>query len=384
MRSFRYLSLLCAGCLGLALLLTAQSPRPGNADTVARPKKGSTDPGAANPGTQPKEADLPKIPSVYKRNPDAPNGAEPTFRVESTSVSVDVAVVDNQGVFIPNIPIEAFRITEDNVPQKIGGMTMGEAPMTVALVVEFSNLFQQYGSEPWYQTLTAASEFLNTLKPNDYVAIVAYDLKPEILSDFSIDRRDAADAMARMRMAGFSESALYDAITFTADRMQEIEGRKAIVLLASGMDTISQQNFGQARKKIQSSGVPIYAVGLMQAIRDYYFARGALSDSSMASFAVADSQMRTFAKESGGVAFFPRFYGEFPRIFQSVAQALRAQYVLTYTPTNSARDGKFRKLKVELIDPATNKPMVIKDPKGKNVKYEIVTKPGYVAPREVE
>jgi hypothetical protein len=150
------------------------------------------------------------------------------------------------------------------------------------------------------------------------------------------------------------------------------------------MDTISQQNFGQARKKIQSSGVPIYAVGLMQAIRDYYFARGALSDSSMASFAVADSQMRTFAKESGGVAFFPRFYGEFPRIFQSVAQALRAQYVLTYTPTNSARDGKFRKLKVELIDPATNKPMVIKDPKGKNVKYEIVTKPGYVAPREVE
>jgi VWFA-related protein len=256
--------------------------------------------------------------------------------------------------------------------------------MTIALVIEFSNLFQQYGSEPWYQTLAAATEFLNILKRNDYVAIVAYDLRPEILSDFSTDRRDAADAMARLRVAGFSEAVLYDAITDTAERMQDVEGRKAIVLISSGIDTISQQNFGQARKRIQNAGVPIYAVGLMQAIRDYYYANGGLSDSAMSSFMVADSQMRTFAKESGGQSFFPRFYGEFPQIFRNVAQALRMQYVVTYTSSNPARDGKFRKVKVELIDPATNKPLRINDPKGKSVKYDVVTKPGYTAPRQVE
>ena len=68
-------------------------------------------------------------------------------------------------------------------------------------------------------------------------------------------------------------------------------------------------------------------------------------------FLQADNQMRTFAKESGGMAFFPRFYGELPEIFQSITEAMRNQYVLTYTPSNQARDGKFRKIKVELINP---------------------------------
>jgi VWFA-related protein len=380
MKAIRSFSMLTAALACLALLLTAQQgPRPTNGDTVARPKKGSTEPAPA------KEAELPKLPSVFKRNPDLPpNGAEPTYRVDSTAVTLDVAVVDNQGRFIPDLPAANFRITEDNVPQKITSVSVGEAPMTIALVIEFSNLFQQYGSEPWYQTLAAATEFLNILKRNDYVAIVAYDLRPEILSDFSTDRRDAADAMARLRVAGFSEAVLYDAITDTAERMQDVEGRKAIVLISSGIDTISQQNFGQARKRIQNAGVPIYAVGLMQAIRDYYYANGGLSDSAMSSFMVADSQMRTFAKESGGQSFFPRFYGEFPQIFRNVAQALRMQYVVTYTSSNPARDGKFRKVKVELIDPATNKPLRINDPKGKSVKYDVVTKPGYTAPRQVE
>ena len=73
------------------------------------------------------------------------------------------------------------------MPQQIKTFTMGEAPMTVAMVVEFSNRFQQYWGETWYQTLTAAYGFLETLKPEDYVAVVAYDMRPEILADFSTD-----------------------------------------------------------------------------------------------------------------------------------------------------------------------------------------------------
>ena len=65
-------------------------------------------------------------------------------------------------------------------------------------------------------------------------------------------------------------------------------------------------------------------------------------------FLQADNQMRTFAKETGGMAFFPRFYGEFPSIFQNISASLRNQYTMTYNPTNQTRDGKFRKLKVEV------------------------------------
>jgi hypothetical protein len=94
--------------------------------------------------------------------------------------------------------------------------------------------------------------------------------------------------------------------------------------------------------------------------------------------------MRTFAKETGGMAFFPRFLGEFPTIFQQIHQALRSQYVITYDPSNKAHDGSFRKIKVELVNPATNEPLALKDEKGKPVKYQILAKQGYKAPREVE
>lgn len=177
--------------------------------------------------------------------------------------------------------------------------------MTVCMVIEFSNLYQQYWSNGWYETLQASYGFLQTLKPEDYVAIVAYDLRPEILSDFSTDKSKAMEAMQRLRIAAYSESNLYDALTDTADRMSEIEGRKAIVLIASGVDTFSKLTFDQTRKKIQQAGVPIYAIGIMQALREWLDSRGYMGGIQRLDFLQADNQMRTFAKESGGQSFFP-------------------------------------------------------------------------------
>jgi VWFA-related protein len=252
------------------------------------------------------------------------------------------------------------------------------------MVIEFSNLYQRYYTETWYQTLTAAYGFLETLKPEDYVAVVAYDLRPEILSDFSTDKRKAYEAMQRLRIAAFSESNLFDALVDTADRMSDIEGRKAIVLISTGVDTFSKLTFDKTRKAIQNAGVPIYAIGMMQAIREYYDAYGALGPIARLDFLQADNQMRTFAKESGGQSFFPRFYGEFPSIFQSISYSLRNLYSLSYNSTNQARDGKFRKIKVELVNPGTGEALRITDQKNKPIKYSIMAKQGYTAPREVE
>jgi VWFA-related protein len=308
----------------------------------------------------------------------------PSFKSDVDVVAVDVAVLDNKGHFIPGIPRGNFRVLEDGVPQQIKSFAMGEAPMTVCMVIEFSNLFQYYWGETWYQTLTASYGFLQTLKPEDYVAVVAYDMRPEILSDFSSDKRQAYEAMRRLQIPGFSESNLFDALTDTAQRMSSIEGRKAIVLIASGIDTFSKLTFDKTRKIIQDAGVPVYAIGLMQALREWYDARGAMGSIARLDFLQADNQLNTFARESGGQAFFPRFYGEFPSIFGAISQSLRNQYTIGYEPSNKARDGKFRKIKVELVNPATNQPLRVTDQKGKPIKYQIIAKAGYSAPREVE
>jgi Ca-activated chloride channel family protein len=251
-------------------------------------------------------------------------------------------------------------------------------------VIEFSNKFQSMYGAAWYQTLTAAYGFAETLKRDDYVAVMAYDMRPEILSDFTNDRGKTQEALARLRIAGFSEANLFDALTDAEERMKDIEGRKAILLISSGIDTFSKLTFDKTRKILQNDAVPIYAIGLLQTAREMADASGRLGSMARMDFLQADNQMKTFAKETGGMAFFPRFYGEFPAIYNEISQSLRNQYSLAYNPSNNKKDGTFRKIKIELVNPATNEPLRVTDQKGKPMKYQIVAKNGYTAARAVE
>ncbi len=183
----------------------------GGSETVAKPKKstgsgdsvdsGSNGPSISTPAASP-EPELPKIPSQYGKNKNVPQPVA-TFSTDATTVTVDVAVEDAKGHFIPKLDKSYFRISEDNVPQQISTFSTGEAPMTIAMVVEFSNRFQSFYSQTWYQTLQAAYGFSQMLKPEDYLAIVAYDLKPEMLTDFTTDR---GQSMKRWRGCGFPAS----------------------------------------------------------------------------------------------------------------------------------------------------------------------------------
>jgi len=347
-----------------------------SAPTVARPKTADTD------SASPAEPELPKIPSRIRKPAEPDVNTMPSFKAGVDLVTVDAAILDNKGNFVPGIPGGNFRILEDGVPQKIQKVDMGEAPITVALLIEFSSSFQRTWGPVWYQTLQLAFGFVSTLKAQDNCAVIAYDIKPEILTDFTTDRQKIQEALNRLQMATWAEANLYDALIDTTDRMSGVEGRKAIVLLSSGIDTFSKTTFDQTRKALQQNGVPIYAIGLMQALR--IIAEARMSSSQQMDYLQADNQMRTFASETGGQSFFPRFEGEFPTIFQAVHRALRSQYVITYSSSNKARDGAFRKLKVELVNPATNEPLPMKDEKGKPIKYSIVAKAGYKAPRAVD
>ncbi len=373
MTALRILPLVVLFSLGVAIpfraRLHAQGPVTQGSETVAKPKNSSTstapDPAAA------------KIPSEYNKK-DLPANI-PTFHTDALTVTVDVAVLDNKDHFIPKIPRAVFRVSEDNVPQKVTGYSVGEAPMTIAMVIEFSQKFESLYGAGWRDVLNASYGFVQMSKPDDYIAVIAYDMRSEILSDFSTNRQDTYEALQRLRIPGFSEANMFDAVVDTAQRMQDIEGRKAILLLSSGVDTFSKLTFDKTRRAIQDAGVPIYAIGMLQALRLMMGTRGDSME-----FLQADNQMRTFAKESGGMAFFPRFYAEMPDIYRTVMEAMRSQYVLSYTPSNQAKDGKFRKIKVELVNTETNEPLPIKDEKGKLIKYKVIAKTGYTAPRAVE
>jgi Ca-activated chloride channel homolog len=372
------------------LLIAQEGPQSPSSETVAKPKKQqqqNPNPQGGPQGPLPQREQNPdqqKIPTEYKKQPAIDRDAEaPTFRADATTVTVPIAVLDQKGRFIPNIPQSYFRVEEDGTPQQIASFSKGEAPMTVCLLIEFSGLFQAYWSYGWGETLTAAYGFVDTLKPEDNIAVVAFDLRDTILSDFTTDRRKTQEALSRLRIPGFSESNLYDALTDMADRMSNIDGRKAILVIASGRDTFSKLTYDKTRRALQSSGVPIYSISILQVARELADARGMMGPLSQLDFLQADNGMRTFAKETGGQAFFPRFEGELPSVFRAVSDSLRNQYTIAYHPSNLSRDGKYRKIKVSLVNPSTGEPLKVVE-NGKAVKYQIMAKAGYNAPRAVD
>ena len=249
MKALRVLGVLSGCALSFVLFSRAQDgPNLGGSETVARPRRqpsqpstdpGSTDPSATNPPStasptsappstpsSPSEPALPKIPSEYGKNKNLPAPVA-TFSTDATTVTVDVAIEDAKGHFIPKLDKSYFRVTEDSVPQQISSFSTGEAPMTIAMVVEFSNRYQSFYSRTWFETLQATYGFASMLKPDDYLAIVAYDLRPEMLTDFTTDRGQIQEALSRLRFPGFSESNLFDALTDTIDRCKRSKAAKA-------------------------------------------------------------------------------------------------------------------------------------------------------------
>lgn len=302
---------------------------------------------------------------------------EYAITVEVPLVNVDVVVTDNHGNFIPGLRKENFRILEDGVPQAITNFSPSDAPITIVILMEFSKLgYQIYAAN----AANWAYGFLSQLKKDDWAALVSYDLKPRIEVDFTRDKREIQNTLARMYFPGFSEANLFDALIDTLDRLKDVKGKKSILLLASGYDTFSRHTLDDALRRLRQSDVTIFSIGVGKELYEYYEARGRVGGPASIGYLQAENQLRSFARMTGGAALIPRFVGELPNFFQQVAAMLRNQYSLGYIPANKTRDGKFRKIKVELVNDDGG-PLVVVDQKGKKVKYVIYAREGYLPPK---
>src|SRR5436305_963273 len=305
-----------------------------------------------------------------------------SLKVDVPLVNLPVNVVTNNGQFIPGLRQENFKVLEDGVPQKIDTFAQqNDKPITAVMLIEFAS--NSYGF--MYDALNAAYSFTGQLKKEDWIAVVSYDMQMHMLVDFTQDKNQVMGALNQLRIPGFSETNLFDAIYDTVDRLETVEGQKYIVLICNGIDTFSKLNYDKVLKKLQGTkNVTIFCVGTGQAFRLWLESRGYMGPLANLDFLQADNQLRTFAKLTGGRAYFPRFTAEFPEDFADIAADIRNQYVLSYRPSNNKQDGSWRKVKVELVDPQTGQPLVVQDQHRKKLKYEIVARDGYKAKNEVE
>src|ERR1700687_4317105 len=330
-----------------------------------------------------KEEPPPPAPEKPKKIENMPDYS---IKVDVPLVSLDVLVTTKDGQTIPGLKKENFKIIEDGAPQQISTLNQTETPITAVLLVEFASTNYYFIVE----ALNASYSFANTLKKDDWVAVISYDMKPQILADFTQDKRAVQAALSQLRMPGFAETNLFDALFDTLDRLDRIEGKKYVILVTTGVDTFSKLTLDKILKKIKSTkDVTIYPISVGFAVRNYCevhqcgYTHGFGIPVSNMDYLQADNEMKTFASVTGGRASFPRFEGELPEIFHDVAADIRNEYNISYHPTNAKLDGTYRKLKVELQAPDGG-PLKIRDQKGKDLKVIVYAREGYTAKHTVE
>lgn len=358
----------------------AQTPNQQEPPPAAGGPKDETGPYAV-----PKKAEEPPAP-----RPEKPKRVEgiPDYSIhlDVPIVNVDALVTTKDGQFIPNLKQENFRVYEDGVPQAISNFSVSKAPITAVMLIEFAST--DYGF--LIDALQASYAFADTLKKDDWVAVVYYDMKPHTLVDFTQDKQEVMGALNQLRIPGFAETNLFDALYDTLDRMDRIEGHKYIVLISSGFDSFSKLNLNQITKKVKTThDVTIFAISIGWLEREYFESHGGAAPHgagipiSEIDYLQADNEMQTFAKLTGGRFYQPRFVGDMVDAFRDISGDIRNEYAITYHPTNTKLDGTYRKLKVDVVAPDGG-PLKIRDQKGKDVKYQVIAREGYTAKNTVE
>jgi VWFA-related protein len=360
---------------------TAQQPTTPDDDQQA-PEAGG--PGADNGAIaipKKKEADEAPPPPPEPKVKTPPALANYSLRVDVPVVTVDVGVVlEKTHMFVPNLQEENFRVWEDGTPQQITSFGRTVAPITAVLLTEFAATNYNF----IWDMRNAAYAFAQQLRPDDYIAVMTYDMHTEILTDFTQDKRVVAQALNSLQIPTWQETNLFDALYETLDRMTRIEGRKYLILISSGRDTFSKITLDKVLQKIKATpNVTIFTVGTGQTARLMADARGGMGGAREMDYLQADNQLTSFARMTGGQSFFPRFQGEMPDIFHQINDSIRNQYVLTYRPTNAKQDGTYRKIHVELVDNEGH-PLRMQDEKHKPLKYDIIARDGYKARQQVE
>jgi len=247
------------------------------------------------------------------------------------------------------------------------------APITIVILMEYSGIAYDYFA---YKAAYWGTGFLDHLEQDDWVALVTYDMKPTVKVDFTKSKPAIEQALRELSYPEFREANLFDAIVDTLDRLAEVKGKKSILLITSGIDTFSRTTLDELYDKLKEADSTIFCIGVAE--QEFMMAemRGG---GSFIGYLQMKNQLQTIATRTGGFAWCPRFEGELPDLFRSVGGALRSQYAISFLPPKESRDGRYHKLKVEIIG-TDGLSLRVKDEKGRLRKVTVHAREGLIAP----
>ncbi len=349
--------------------------------------------------TTPPETPAPATTRATPQTSNAPEEVDEgdVVRVDTQLVSVPAVVTDRTGKPLTGLRADNFTIYEDGQPQKLSNFATTEAPFEVALLLDTS------GSTRAEVGLIrrAAQAFVDALRPGDRVAVVAFKTAQdgttklaavEVKTKLTDDRDSLREAIEGIGSS--NGTPFYDGLErvtkeiFDAPARGDVRGRRALVALTDGVDSTSESDYDEVRARLKSAGLLTYFIQintedfvedrLMQDCQDdgalrlsrtqlqrYQRIYAASADSSdyanfcrlgqfermsisRTLYSLARQEMNNLAKDSGGKTFPISDLRDARRAFQQVADEIGTQYSLGYYPTNKARDGGFRIIRVQV------------------------------------
>lgn len=277
---------------------------------------------------------------------------QPTFRAHSDMVVIHALVEDRRGAAVADLTRDNFLVYEDNYPQQLSVFSSADAPASIGLLIDNST-----SMAPKRELVVAAAvQFAELSNPRDEIFVLAFNeevreaWEPRVIeeSDISVLRSTLLN-----RIAARGKTALYDAVDRALDRFAQAQHtRQVMVVISDGSDNASRSKLEEMLSRVQASHAMIYTVVMRDALNP---------DGN-------PGLLRRLSRDTGGESFTPRRIADVPDALEHIARDIRATYTLGYVPTNQARDGTMRKLRV-----------VASHPDGRRLKVQ--TRGGYVAPK---
>lgn len=278
------------------------------------------------------------------QSPNSPQNQEqlPTYRVNVKLVNVFVTALDQTGAPIGGLTKDNFKLYEDNVPQTISVFSReSELPLSIVVAIDVSLSTKK----DLPLELESARKFVHSIvRPQDALALFEFSETVDQLTKFTSDFKTIDNGLARVHHG--SATALYDAVYLGSGALAKRQGRKVMVVITDGGDTISQVDYQQALRAAQESEALVYSLIVTPIEADAGRDLG------------GEHALIQLSRDTGGKYYYADGLAGLDRAFQQISQELRTQYLLGYYPTHRLTDGDFRRLRVDVTADVPNGPPV--------------------------
>ncbi|HUQ30880.1 MAG TPA: VWA domain-containing protein [Pyrinomonadaceae bacterium] len=304
--------------------------------------------GVVNPG----QVVLPDAPPEMANPLGVEINENESLKIDTDLVNLNVRVIDRNNRPIGDVKQNEFQVFENGVPQQVAYFSREEVPISYGLAIDTSGSLRPQLA----QVLEAGKAIITSNKPGDETFLVRFisSDKIEQVLDFSSNTEDLLDSLDTFFVEG-GQTAVIDAVYVTAEHVAEYKKgndndrrRRALIVVTDGEDRGSTYKQEELFERLREEDVQIYVIGFVNELdKEGGFIRKSPREKAV-------NLINRLAGETGGRAFFPESLSDLPRIAEEIVRDMRTQYVVGYYPTNKARDGSYRAIRVSVAD-ATGK-----------------------------